>query len=580
MNQHLRVLVVEDDPNDVELTLRELRRGGYDVTHERVEDREGMRAALKREMWDLVIADYSLPRFSAPEALRLLKESGIDLPFVIVSGNVSDETAVHAMKAGAHDYLMKGNLARLVPAVARELKEAKVREEGRRAQEKIWRLAYYDTLTGLPNRALLYDRLQHAMLARQDVRRRAALLLLNLDHFRDIDNTLGHRIGDLLLQQVGPRVSGALRNPDATVARIGGDEFALLLPETGSGDAVRIAQALLKAMEESFVVEEMVLDIGASIGIALFPDHGDDAELLIRRAHVALHLAKRTRGDYAVYAPDRDPYTPRRLVLMGELRHAINDGHLFLLYQPKVNLRTGRVTGVEALVRWDHPHLGVVPPDQFIALSEHTGLIKPLTLWVLDAALRQRSQWDQDHLEISVAVNLSFRNLQDPQLPDQVALLLQNRGVAPDRLDLEITESTLMADPARAMESLGRLDGMGIKLSIDDFGTGYSSLGYLKKLPVGAIKVDRSFVSGMERSRDDAVIVRSTIDLAHNLGLKVVAEGVESRGVLEKLIALGCDEAQGYHISAPLPPSEVTRWFYESSWGLKAGSGEPGSRAA
>jgi EAL domain-containing protein (putative c-di-GMP-specific phosphodiesterase class I) len=282
-----------------------------------------------------------------------------------------------------------------------------------------------------------------------------------------------------------------------------------------------------------------------------------------------MYLAKQAGDPYFVYAADRDQYNPHRLVLIGELRHAVARDQLFLHYQPKVDLHEGRVFGVEALVRWQHPQRGVIPPDQFIMMAEQTGLIKPLTLWVLKTALRQCRAWHQAGMEISMAVNLSARNLLDPKLPDQVAELLQACDVPPDWLELEITESTIMADPARAMEILTNLHKMGIRLSIDDFGTGYSSLGYLKRLPVDIIKIDRSFVMKMRTENNDAVIVRSTIDLAHNLNLKVIAEGVENREIWDQLSAQGCDAAQGYHICRPLPGAEMTFWLNESHWDIK-----------
>lgn len=425
--------------------------------------------------------------------------------------------------------------------------------------------ATHDTLTDLPNHTLLTDRLRQAILMGRRGRTPVALLLLNLDRFRDINNTLGYQNGDRVLQQVGPRIQDVLRDVD-TVARLGGDEFVVLLPSADAEVAIQVARNVLTALEVPVVLEGLPLQIEAGIGIAVFPDHGEEADLLLRRADVAMYAAKQTGSGYAVYAAERDHYSPRRLALMGELRHAIDQNQLVLLYQPQVHLPTGRVTGVEALVRWQHPQHGLIPPDQFIPLAERTGLIKPLTLWVLNMALRQCQAWHHAGFDLMVAVNLSARNLQDPHLPGQVAALLRQCGVAPNRLELEITESILMADPARAMDSLMRVSALGVRLSIDDFGTGYSSLGYLKKLPVDAIKVDKSFVIDMAVADDSAMIVRSTIDLAHNLGLTVVAEGVENQHVLERLVALGCDAAQGYHLSRPVSVVELARWLSHSPW--------------
>jgi diguanylate cyclase (GGDEF)-like protein len=425
--------------------------------------------------------------------------------------------------------------------------------------------ATHDALTDLPNRILFTDRLEQAIRTARRERMPGALLLMNLDRFKDINNTLGHTGGDLVLQQVGRRLRDLLRECD-TVARLSGDEFAVLLPSADTDGAILVVRTILQALEAPCILEGLPLQVEASLGIVVYPDHGEEADSLLRRADVAMHAAKQAGSGYVVYAAERDHYSPRRLALMGELRHAIDQDHLRLLYQPQVHLPTGRVTGVEALVRWQHPQHGLLPPAQFIPAAERTGLIKPLTLWVLKTALQQCQAWHRAGWDLRVAVNLSARNFQDPQLPDQVAALLRQCGVSPNRLEIEITESTLMADPARAMDILTRVSALGVGLSIDDFGTGYSSLGYLKSLPVDAIKVDKSFVMNMAADNNDTVIVRSTIDLAHNLGLTVVAEGVETQDVWDRLVALGCDAVQGYYLSRPMPAVELTDWLRRSPW--------------
>jgi len=305
-----------------------------------------------------------------------------------------------------------------------------------------------------------------------------------------------------------------------------------------------------------------------SIGIALFPQEGADTHSLMRRADVAMYLAKESAAGYSVYSPERDSYSTDRLALMADLHRAIDRDELFLVYQPKVNLETGAITGVEALARWQHPKRGLIPPDQFIALAERSGFIKQLTIWGLEAALNQSRWWCVEGIDVPISVNLSARTLHDGSFPERVGAMLRTHGIAAEQLELEITESSIMVDPARALDILTRLYRMGISLSIDDFGTGYSSLSYLKKLPVKAVKIDRSFVIHMTRDESDAQIVRSTIDLAHNLGLKVIAEGVESREVWDRLLALGCDEVQGYYMSRPLRAPELTQWLNESPWGL------------
>jgi diguanylate cyclase (GGDEF)-like protein len=381
-----------------------------------------------------------------------------------------------------------------------------------------------------------------------------------LNRFKDVNDTFGHHCGDLLLQQIAQRLCHTLRDSD-TVARLGGDEFAVLLPRADEVGAMRIGRKIVAALDESFEVEGQVFDVGVSIGCALYPDHGEDATSLMRRADVAMYVAKRTEVGYATYSSDQDEHSPDRLALMSDLRAATAGDQLSLHYQPQIDIKTGSVDHVEALARWRHPERGFVPPDTFICLAEETGLIKPLTKWVLNEALRQRAAWQASGLDIRVAVNLSARSLHDPELVDTITDLLQVWGVNAPCLEVEITESAIIVDPDRAMKTLTRLHEMGVWISIDDFGTGYSSLAHLKRLPVDQIKIDRSFVMDMTENVDNAFIVRSIIDLSHNLGLKVVAEGVENQETLDMLAAMDCDMAQGYHLSKPLPTLEMTVWF-------------------
>ncbi|MGH2352360.1 MAG: putative bifunctional diguanylate cyclase/phosphodiesterase [Chloroflexota bacterium] len=435
----------------------------------------------------------------------------------------------------------------------------------KRTEQRLAHQALHDSLTGLPNRALLHDRLQRAILVARRDSGALALLVMDLDRFKEVNDTFGHHYGDLLLRQVGARLQDCLRSPD-TVARLGGDEFAVLLAGADAEGAVGTALRLLRALERPFLLEGQALDVGASIGIALCPDHGSDADTLLRRADVAMYLAKRSNSGYTVYDFDQDENSPHRLALVGDLRRAIERDELILHYQPKVGYWDNKVAWVEALVRWPHPKQGVLRPDEFIPLAEQTGLIVPLGLWVIDTALQQCRRWQDAGLQVPVAVNLSMRNLQDWDLPDKIARSLAARGVAPSLLKVEVTESSLMADPSRAMHVLLRLREMNVQVAIDDFGTGYSSLAYLKDLPVNEIKIDKSFVRHIATDRTDAAIVRSTIDLSHDLGLTVVAEGVEDRATWDLLASLGCDLAQGYYVSHPLGAAELTRWLHESAW--------------
>jgi diguanylate cyclase (GGDEF)-like protein len=430
--------------------------------------------------------------------------------------------------------------------------------------------ALHDTLTELPNRKLFRERAVEAVEDAHRHGRMAAVMLIDLDRFKEVNDTLGHNIGDVLLQQIGPRLAGVLRDTD-TIARLGGDEFAVLLPDVQSEiDAMEIADRMLEALEQHFTLPEVVLDIDASIGIALAPDHGADVDTLLQRADVAMYLAKETKSGYQVYAADRDPYSPKHLSLLHDLRHAMEAGQFVLYYQPKANLETGAIFGVEALIRWQHPEQGLILPDRFIPLAERSGLSRPLTLFVLDEALRQVNEWRAQGMELRMAVNLTGRNLHDPSFPIDVARLLERWDVPPGLLLLEITENSVMADPGRVLGVLKALRDMGVELALDDFGTGYSSLAYLKRLPVTELKIDKSFVMNMAGDESDAVIVQSTIGLARNLRLRVVAEGVEDKASWDELVNLGCDVAQGYYLSRPAPPKELTTWLRRQAATLAA----------
>ncbi len=430
--------------------------------------------------------------------------------------------------------------------------------------------ALHDALTGLPNRELFRDRIDQAVGRSRRDGDAAVVMIMDLDHFKEINDTLGHHMGDLLLQEVSRRLRVALRESD-TVARLGGDEFGVLLPRAKTTeDATVVAQTLLAHLREPFVLEGMRLEIDASIGIALHPMHGEDNETLQQRADIAMYSAKQSGRGFALFEPELDRHSPRRLALAGGMRVAINEGQIQLYYQPKADLRTGRIMGAEALARWDHPEFGIVGPSEFVPIAEQTGLITPLTSWVLDAAIAQVRRWKDAGLELSIAVNLSARSFLDTQLALEIPRLLARHGVDAELLELEITESMLMTDPARAEATLTRLSRIGLTLSVDDFGTGYSSLANLKRLPVDVIKIDKSFVMEMAVDASDAAIVRSTIDLAHNLGLRVVAEGVENQESWRRLREQGCDLAQGFHVSRPLPGNELGRLIAAHEAGVDA----------
>jgi diguanylate cyclase (GGDEF)-like protein len=419
--------------------------------------------------------------------------------------------------------------------------------------------ALHDPLTGLPNRKFLLRTLSDAV-DRSDAEP-FALALLDLDRFKEVNDTLGHHVGDRLLELVATRIQGILR-PGDVVARLGGDEFALFLPNLHDvRTAADVAGRVRDSLVEPFHLEDVLLELEASIGIAVYPVHGEDVEQLLRRADVAMYLAKEQHTDLEVYDPARDRNSADRLGLLAALRRALDAGELELHYQPKVTLGAGEVVGVEALVRWNHPVRGYIPPDEFIPLAETSGLMHRLTEFVVDTALAQVASWRTQGLPVSVAVNISARDLHGPELARTVSEALARHRVPATLLKLELTERTLMAEHTRVVDTLVALEALDVEISLDDFGTGYSSMFMLKRLPVSELKVDRSFVMRLAETEDDASIVRSIIDLAHALGLEAVAEGVETEEVWRQLEGLGCDTAQGWFVSRPMASEAATEWL-------------------
>jgi diguanylate cyclase (GGDEF)-like protein len=432
----------------------------------------------------------------------------------------------------------------LVPILRR------VTQRIRRQMEEIERRALYDELTDLPNRTLFGDRIEQAIAAAGQESHSAAVMLLDVDGFREVNDALGHETGDRLLQEVAGRLGETVRSSE-TLARLGGDEFGILLSPGSNEDATALAARIHGVLETPFSLSGFPLEIAVSVGIASYPEHGENVDTLLQHADVAMYIAKDGHAGTALYESEQDTSDAARLALAGELRGAIDNEELVVHFQPKAELESGLIVGVEALVRWQHPERGFIPPNEFIPIAERTGLIKPLSQYVVASALRQCGEWRTAGFDLHVAVNLTIPDLLDLELPDRIGELLAETGVRPGQLELEITETTILADPFRVRQVLNRLNEMGLRLAIDDFGTGYSSLAYLKNLPVHTIKIDRSFVMGMCEDASDATIVRSTIDLARNLGLGVVAEGIESQEVWDALRADGCSLAQGYFISRP-----------------------------
>jgi diguanylate cyclase (GGDEF)-like protein/PAS domain S-box-containing protein len=683
LSETLRVLLVEDSEDDAALTLRQLKKGGYVTQYERVDTPNAMRAALATKTWDIILSDYNMPEFSGSAALDVLRDTGIDIPFIIISGAIGEETAVEVMRAGAHDYIMKDNLARLVPAIERELREAEVRniqrstaedlrlaakvfensvegtvitdseatilrvnkafmdttgyaqeevvgkkpnilqsgrhDEGfyrhlwqslikqgywqgeiwnrrkngeiypewltisavhnevggvshyiggftdlsqqKQAEERIQYLMYFDALTDLPNRVLFRDRFKQCMVQATHEGHQIAFLHLDLDRFIHINDTLGHQLGDQLLRQVGQRLLSNTGNHDV-VARLGGDEFAIALPDLDESSSVEDkVQAIIKVFADPFRVMGKEVFLVPTVGVALFPDDTDNYDELVRCADTAVHYAKRHGGaNYQLYHKSMNADVQDRLNMENALRRALTRQEFCLHYQPQVEVGSGRIIGVEALLRWQHAEMGMVLPGQFIPLLEETGLIIPVGEWVVRRACEDSMAWQgAGYAPIPVAVNLSARQFRNKGLMKTIRQVVEETGLAPQLLELEITESSVMDDPESALNILSAFHDMGIRIAIDDFGTGYSSLSYLKRFPLDVLKIDRSFVADIPGDADDAAIVETIIAMAHRLNLHVIAEGVETEEQVGFLLEHGCDHVQGYFYGRPMPAEELLK---------------------
>jgi diguanylate cyclase (GGDEF)-like protein len=529
---------VTDEPAAAALLDRAMADDGAVLHTAAVEDRALGQAFGDRGITDAIVA----PLRDASGAFGML----------LVANRLGDVGAFDA-----HDLTLLQTLAGHAGVA---LERSRLIDDLRREAAEREHQALHDGLTGLANRTLFLDRVRQAI-GSLGPDACLAVLLLDLDRFKEVNDTLGHSTGDLVLREVGTRLERSL--PEShTIARLGGDEFAVLVPAVPDRDAaLGLARVVRAELERPLTTDELELQVGGSVGVALCPEHGADPGLLLQRADVAMYTAKSAHSGIEVYAAERDQYSPRRLALVGALRAAVEARALTVVYQPKAELPGGRVTGMEALVRWQDPAHGTVPPDEFIPIAESTGLIGPLCRFVLEVAVDQARGWLDQGLEVGVAVNLSVRNLLEPGLADRVARLLASSGLPAGLLTLEITEGAVMTDPATAIAVMHQLAGAGVRLSIDDFGTGYSSLAYLKRLPVDEVKLDKSFVLGMTSDPDDAAIVRSTVELARNLGLRMVAEGVEDQGTWDALAAVGCELAQGYHLARPMPAGQATAWL-------------------
>ena len=542
--------------------------------------------ALSRDTFDLVLSDINMGGMSGLQLVPRVHSISPDTVTVMISGNHEIESAIEALRVGAFDYITKPfDLRHVAAAVERALGHCGLLKEKRRYQEQLKRLlsertaevdrlAYYDTITQLPNRTLFEDRLAQAIAIAKSAGGTLGVLFISLDQFKKVNDTLGHAPGDLLLREFAERLKSCISESD-TVARFGSDEFALLQTQVkGAKDIVETIESLTHVLKFSFDLEGHEVFATSSVGVSLFPKDGADGQTLLQNAGAALYKAKRSGGaNYQFYTADMHDLASSRLELETSLRRALQNDEFLLHYQPRVSVDSLEITGVEALVRWQHPRLGLVSPTEFIPLAEDTGLIVPIGEWVLRNACLQNMRWQaQGFPSLHIAVNISARQFHEQDVTQTVVRILKETGLAPQHLELELTESSIMRNSEFAAGVLNRLKVMGINISIDDFGTGFSSLASLKRLPIDALKIDQSFVRDMTTDPDDASLVVAIITLAHNLRLKVVAEGVETEEQLGFLHLLRCDEIQGFLFSKPLPEEALVSL-------LEAHSGRPGTRA-
>ncbi len=559
MNKPLKVLFVEDSEDDAELLVMELERGGYELIYQRVDTPSAMREALENPRgWDIIFADYSMPNFSAIAALEILKAKGLDLPFIIISGTIEEEIAIAAMKAGVHDYLLKHQLGRLIPAVERELREAKIRHQNRQIQKKLEYLAFYDESSNLPNRTSFLNYIYQEL---QQKDKLFAVLLVNLDRFDTVKSSLGHRLSEQLLIATANRLEKCLQKEDV-MARIGSSELAILLKNIPTTHHLqKIALSLQIAIASPFNLDGILIYSSIIIGMVISNIGFNNPEDLLQASDTAIHYAKK----YSISKPvvfDMQMQTRAidRLKLETELQQAIKNQELYLAYQPIISLQTGKLDGFEALVRWKHPVRGVIPPDRFIPLAEETGIIIPLGAWVLSQACRRLAKIQADfpqHLPLTMSINISGIQLSHAGLLSQIDKLLMDLNLDGSKLKLEITESVLMENPLAARKVVEELKKRQIQVCIDDFGTGYSSLSHLHRLPIDILKIDRCFIKETSSDWKNSKIIKSIVDLAHNLGLELIAEGVETLEQLQMLQELGCQYGQGYLFSKPLDASQV-----------------------
>jgi len=573
VNNSKSKLLIIDDEKQIRDLLVDLLGSDYDCSD--AGSAEEALTALSKQTFDLVISDIDMGGMSGLELVPRVHALSPDTVVVMISGNQDLEFAIRALRVGAFDYITKPiDLRHVEASVERALQHSELLKETRRYKEQIeellqqrtaqvdW-LAYYDTLTQLPNRALFEDRLTQAVSVAKASGQSLGVLFISLDQFKKVNDSLGHVPGDSLLREFAERLKSCITRSD-TVARFGNDEFALLKTGIdGTTDVIETIGSLSQVLRFSFDLHGHELYATASVGVSLFPLDGDDCQTLLKNAGAALYRAKKSGGaNYQFFTADMHELANRRLALETSMRRAIQNEEFLIHYQPRVSVDSLAITGVEALVRWQHPQLGLVSPSEFIPLAEDTGLIVPIGEWVLRQACEQNRRWQEEGFApIHVAVNISARQFHDQDLSQTVIRILDESGLAPNYLELELTESSIMQNAEFTADVLTRWKNLGINISIDDFGTGFSSLASLKRLPIDALKIDQSFVRDATTDQDDAAIVMAITTLAHNLRLKVVAEGVETEEQLRFLQLLRCDEIQGFFFSKPLPADLLVSLF-------------------
>ncbi len=565
LHAHLRILMIEDSEDDARLLHSELGRTAGEITFRRVENAEDMRGALSESDWDIVISDHALPQFSSLEALQVLKECGKDIPFIIYSGEVSEHVVVAAMYSGAHDSIHKGNFARLLPAIERDLNGASTRRAREDADREVRKLAFYDSLTDMPNRNLFCSHVGRKLSDREG--QSAAVLVLDVDRFLRINNCFGRKIGDALMRQIGRRLEECVPE-DGMAARLNSDEFAVYLGAASSEIQTRqAAETLRQVFVRPFTEGTLEFFISVSIGIAASCRDGQDVQELLTNAETAMFRAKELGGNsYQFYVQEMGVIAGGQLMLESSLRKAVARNELVLEYQPCLDVVTGKLNGVEALVRWRHPELGMLQPDEFIPIANESGLITEIGKWVLENACRQAKRWhDSGYPELRIAINLSSVQFWQPGLAQTVADAISTSGVDPRCIEFEITESVLMRDTEATMSTLHALKRMKVQISVDDFGVGYSSLNYLRHFPIDNLKIDKSFSSDVTHDVETAAIVRAVGALARSLGLLTVAEGVETTEQLEFFREEGYDRVQGFLFSPPRAAADITEMLSQTS---------------